>query len=306
MKKLKHINKQIYLFGPRNSLISVLLTVLASPIVMGAQVVEEPGPVEQDAFRTVMSFFGKFWKFMFWAIIIFIFGMIIYYLFKKLEDERKERDEPGYQVYKALKKTCMMQADGRRIRKSWSPVNLLWLGFPIVKKEHSAKFLDMTNKVLGYYRGESHTMDNTINYLAYKRKFFIFFEETFIIKIPRIIRIKSKSDKTGLEKADIVDLTALIKELPNNDIKVYCTGLERLGLYYYCPVFVIDDKRGNLDYRKVMEGSIVDTTYQTMVQRIVNVQAKMIEKATLSNPQIQQQRLGAEKTKEEQRLETGV
>ena len=148
-------------------------------------------------------------------------------------------------------------------------------------------------------------MDNTINYLAYKRKFLILFEETFIVKVPRILRIKQK-EKNGGDSIKVIDLTSQMKELPNGDIKIYCTGLERLGLYYYCPVFIIDDKRGNLDYRKVMEGSIVDTTYQTMVQRIVNVQAKMIEKATLSNPAVQQQRLGAEKTKEEQRLETGM
>lgn len=285
---------------------SLILAILATPIVMGAEIIEESGAVRTDMFGQVFGFFSKAWKFMLFGAIILIFGMIVYYLFKKLEDERKERDEPGYQVYKALKKTCMMQADQRRIRKSWSLINILWFGLPLIKKEHSTKFLDMSNKVLGYYRGEAFTMDNTINYLGYKRKFFIFFEETFIMKIPQIIKAKRKDKKTDEEKTDIIDLTGYIKELPNGDLKINCVGMERLGLYYYCPVFVIDEKHGKLDYRKVMEGSIVDTTYQTMVQRIVNVQAKMMEKATLTNPGVQAQRLGAEKTKEESKLEAGV
>jgi len=284
---------------------NVILAILSTPIVMGAQVVEEAGPLQQDMFGQVFGFFSKAWKFMLFAVIVFILAIVIYYLFKKLDDERKERDEPGYQVYKALKKTCMMQADQRRIRKSWSPINLFWLGLPLIKIEHSTKFLDMSNKVLGYYRGEAHTMDNTVNFLGYKRKFFIFFEETFIMKIPLIIKVKHK-DKNDNEKTETIDLTKYLTELPNGDIKIYCTGMERLGLYYYCPVFVIDEKHGKLDYRKVMEGSIVDTTYQTMVQRIVNVQAKMMEKATLSNPGVQAQRLGAEKTKEENKLESGI
>ncbi|KKN77147.1 hypothetical protein LCGC14_0363440 [marine sediment metagenome] len=284
----------------------IILAILSTPIVLGAQVVEEQGVIRTDMFSQVFGFFGKAWKFMLWAVILFIFCIVVYYLFKKLDDDRKERDEPGYQVYKALKKTCMLQSDKRRIRKSWALINLLWFGLPLIKREHSTKFLDISNRVLGYYRGEAQTMDNTINYLGYKRKFFIFFEETFIMKIPHIIKVKRKDKKTNEEKTETIDLTGYLKELPNGDIKIDCVGIERLGLYYYCPVFVIDEKHGKLDYRKVMEGSIVDTTYQTMLQRIVNVQAKMMEKATLSNPGVQAQRLGAEKTKEESKLDAGV
>jgi len=285
---------------------NLILAILSTPIVMGAEIVEEEGSVRTDTFGQVFGFFGKFWKFMLWAIVIFIAGMIIYYLLKKLDDERKERDEPGYQVYKALKKTCMMQADKRRIKKSWSAINLLWLGLPLIKKEHSNKFLDISNKVLGYYRGESSSMDNSINFLAYKRKFFIFFEETFVIKVPQLIKFKNKNLKTDKETTETIDLTNYMVELPNGDIKIQCVGLERLGLYYYCPVFVIDEKHGKLDYRKVMEGAIVDTTYQAMVQRIVNVGAKMVEKAALTSPDVQARRLTPEKTKEEARAETGV
>lgn len=284
----------------------LILSILSSSVVTGVQVVEEPGAVPVGALNQIFGFFSKAWKWMLVAVIIFILGIVIYYLFKKLDDERKERDEPGYQVYKAIKKTCLMQADKRRIRKSWSLVNLLWFGFPIIKKEHSCKFLDVSNRILGYYRGESHSMDNSINYLVYKSKYFIFFEESFVIKVPRILKFKRKDVRTGEEKPEVINLMHLIKELPNGDFKIYCTGLERLGLYYYCPVFIIDDKHGVLDYRKVMEGAIVDTTYQAMVQRIVNVQARMMEKATLTNPQLQYQRLGGEKTKEEQKLERDI
>ena len=285
----------------------IILTILSTPVVMGAQVVDESAPVAViDTFGMVMGFFKKFWKFALWGTIIFIACLIIYYLLKKMDDTRRERDEPGYQVYKALKKTCMLQADKRKIRRNWSPINLLWLGLPIIKREHSCKFLDMSNKILGWYRGESSSMDNSINFLTYKRKFFILFEETFIIKVPQIIRFKSKDKKTDKEKSHTIDLTRHMKELPNGDIKIDCVGLEKLGLYYYCPVFVIDEEHGKLDYRKVVEGSIIDTTYQAMLQRVVNASAKAVEKATLISPDVQAKRLTPEKTKEEVRAEGGI
>lgn len=284
---------------------NMLLWLLSLPIVYAIEVVEEPQVQQQSMLAQTFGFFAKAWKWMLLGVIILILGMVIYYLFKKLEDERKERDEPGYQVYKSTKKACMMQADSKKIRKTWSPINLLWLGFPIIKNEHSAKFLDLSNRILGYYRGEAHSMDNSINYLAYKRKYFIFFEESFVIKIPCILKFKSKN-KSEVEKTEIVDLTHFLQEMPNGDIKIDCLGLERLGLYYHCPVFKVSEGKGNLDYRKVMEGAIIDTTYQTMLQRIVNAGAKMMEKATLLSPSMQAQKMGLDKTKEEQKLDTGV
>ena len=276
--------------------------ILQAVSVIAVQVIEEPQIKEQGAVEKAIGFFVSSWKWLLAAVLIFILGMVIYYLLKKIEDERRERDEPGYQVYKALKKTCSMQSNPKKIRKHWSPINLLWLGFPIIKREHSAKILDVYNRTIGYYRGEANSMDQSINFLAYKNKIFFFFEDNFILKIPLILKYKKK-DKAGVEKDVVVNLQTNIQELANGDIKLYCSGLERLGLYYYCPVFIIDNEHGNLDYRKVMEGAILDNTYQAMVQRLVNVQAKMMEKATLTNPAVQAKRLGAEMTKEESKLD---
>jgi hypothetical protein len=152
-----------------------------------------------------------------------------------------------------------------------------------------------------------------LNYLVYKSKIFIFFEDLFVIKVPLQLKIKvKKRNKDGefiIDKATkkavlnekTLKLSYLINHLSNRDIKIYCIGLEKVGIYYYCPVFITDKGDGVLDYRQFTEGAVIDSTYQIMVSRILNQSAQSMEKAINLNPNIKYNQALPEKTKEEQK-----
>jgi len=279
-----------------------------------ADVVVAPVQSISNFLNEFFGFIGDYFGLLVAAIIIFILGIVIYMVLKKWEDEKKERDEPGFQVYNNLKRTCMLRAKDYKIRKTvaWG-----WFFFPplfwmawLLKKEHSNKLVNQFDNLIGYYRGECTSMDGSINYLVYKNKLMGLFESLFIVKIPIQLKLKKQvyNEKTGESikgrfNAEIINLQQLIKELPNGDLKLQCTDIERLGQYYYCPVFVINERGVILDYRQILEGTIADNTYQAMVQRLLNVGARQMERGILLNPNLVYNQKLPEKTKEEERLE---
>lgn len=273
--------------------------------------------------NTTVEFFRSNWKFMLIGAIVVVLFVIIWYLLKKIEEERHEREEPGYQLFKTVKSSCRLNSKEELINKKWNPKSLFLIFtvvgifvIPFIKKDHSARIVDYNGRMMGYYRGEYKGMDDTINYLVYKEKKFIFFEDLFVIKVPLKLRMKvKKREKNGnvaldnkkmhvlIDKA--VNLNDMVKFLPNKDIKIYCVSLERIGLYYYCPVFLMDKGEGVLDYRQIVEGAVIDNTYQIMVQRLLNTASQAMEKGMLLNPNLKYDQMAPEKTKEEQKIDDG-
>ena len=271
---------------------------------------------------SIIDFFAKSWKFMLVGVIIVVLAIIIWYLLKKMEEERHEREEPGYQLFKSVKGSCRLNCRTELIDKKWSPASLWlllipvvgWIIIPFVKSEHSAKLVDYNGKLIGYYRGESKGMDNTLNFLLYKDKYFIFFEDLFVVKVPLKLKFKTKKRKENgviikdergkaiLEDKEI-NLTGMMKTLSNRDIKLYSVSLERVGLYYYCPVFLVDEGDGILDYREIIEGAVIDSTYQVMVQRLLNTASQSMEKGMTLNPHLKYDQMQPEKTKEEDKID---
>lgn len=271
---------------------------------------------------TVIDFFKNSWKFMLVGAILIVLFIIIWYLFKKIEEERHEREEPGYQLFKTVKASCRLNGTPTLIRKKWNPKSLWlifipiigWLLIPFIKKDHSAKLIDYNGELLGYYRGDYRGMDGTTNFLVYKHKRFLFFEDQFVIKVPTKLKMKAKKrDKNGDLVLDdkkkpiledrTINLNDMINVLPNQDIKIYCVSLEKIGIYYYCPVFLTDKGEGVLDYRQIVEGAVIDNTYQIMVQRLLNTASISMEKGMTLNPNLKYDQMKPEKTVEEQKLD---
>ena len=291
-----------------------------------AVIVKDPNAIQGSTgfIGNVVDFFRGSWKFILVAAILVILFVIIWYLLKKIEEERHEREEPGYQLFKTVKTSCILNANKSLICRKWNPTSLFlifipvigWFLIPFIKKDHSSKLIDYNGQLLGFYRGEYRGMDDTTNYLVYQSKKFIFFEDLFVIKVPNKLRMKTKKrDKKGdlifdtKKKPILIDkninLHNMVKLLPNGDIKIYCISLERIGLYYYCPVFLMDKGEGVLDYRQIVEGAVVDNTYQIMVQRLLNTASQAMEKGMLLNPNLKYAQMEPEKTKEEQKMDGG-
>jgi len=276
-----------------------------------AEVIVEPQAPVQETYTGIQGILAFLHDNLIWLIVIvviIILGIIIYYLFARNEEKNRERDDPGYALYKNNMRSAVLGADIKRIRKHYSLKNLFLLGIPLIWNEHSAQIRDIDDKPMGWYRGHFESMDNCLNILLYKKKIFFFFEETFLIKAPLILKFgteKKESNEKAIRDMKYINLSSLIQFWSNGDIKINCTSLEKIGTYYFCPVFVINTDVGKLDYRTLMEGAIVDTTYQTMIQRIATEGMKVMEKMPSFNPYVQFKQKSPQKTKEEVRQDDG-
>jgi len=275
----------------------------------------------------IWEFLKANWGYFLCGIVIIVLFIVIYILFIKKEEADKERDEPGYQLYKATKASCELNANPKFIRRTWNWKTLIWFVPPltpffwltfIIKNEHSIKVLNHREELIGYYRGHCKSMDGTINYLLYKKKSFIFFEDLFILKIPLQFKIKKKVrrlDKNNKPELDAkknylydlkevkIPLNEFLKNMPNKDVRLQATSVEKIGIYYYCPVFYLGDETTVMDYRTLMDGAIVDNTYQIMTTRLLNIGAKQAEKAMLHNPDLLFSKMKPEKTAEEEKID---
>lgn len=283
---------------------------------------------QAPALETTRSTVGNFWEWVSGAwpyfllmLIIIILVIVAYYLLKKIEDERKERDEVNYALYKQIIATCRIRADKKKINRKWNwkslfmifiPFPPVWFLIPFIKTEHSVKYVDMSGNLIGYYRGEYKSMDGTVYALVYKKKNFIIFEDVFLLKIPisvpYILEEKKKmpgGDIKLIKHNRVMDLSDRYVPLGNGDIMIKCIDIERLGQYYYCPVYYYeyDGSINVVDYRKIMETAIHDNTNQLLLQRVTGQMKKQMEAMPSFNPFIVSSQKMPEKTKEEQNIE---
>jgi len=242
------------------------------------------------------------------GILLLIAIIVIYFIWKKWEDERREREDPVYEAYKKQKSDAMLNANKRKIKKTYSLANLFFLGIPIIWNEHSSKIVNYTNELIGYYRGESFSMDGYMNYVLYKKKFF-FMEELFVLKCPWSLNVKvkvkdengnyiTKNNKFVLENKTVTDFQDYIIKLQNGDIKILCTNIEKKSYFAY-PVYLSENKT-IVDYREIIGEDLVELTHSTMNSRILSLGAQQVEKAMLHNPNVKYGQLLPEKTKDEQ------
>ena len=250
------------------------------------------------------------WGYIVFALIIIILGIVIYVILKKWEEERQEKDDPVYEGYKNLCRDCSLNRDTKRIKKAYSLVNLLWLGLPLVRPEHSARIVNYNNQLLGFYRGHAYSQDGYFNILMYKDKNLIFFENKFLLRCPVFIKTKvKKRDEKGKVLKDedgktIVEDKSLnyrkwIQELSNGDFKIIASNLEQRNYFRY-PIYLTTT--GELiDIRKETGADIVDMTYNTMLGRVLSEGASMVEKAMTYNPNVKYEQMTPEKTQAEKK-----
>jgi hypothetical protein len=273
--------------------------------------------------ESMYNFLVNYWGFMLGGAVIIILIVIIFVLINKMEEERRERDEPGYQLYKTVKMCCDLNKDSTLIRKKfhWGTLPLIfipvlgWFLMFVIKKECSRQVTDYQGNNLGWYRGDYQSQDNTWNFLVYKEKWLLFFETTYVIKAPMGFTLKkpkrdekgnivlSPDKKTPEYESIHLNLRQHIRKLANGNIRLNCTGLEQIGMYYKCPVYIIDEKGEMLDYRKLLEGAIVDNTYQLMTTRLLNTASKQMEKGMTFSPDLQFKKQSPIKTKGEEEID---
>jgi len=270
------------------------------------EVVSKTNVVQNASPSNIIGFFVSNGPIILFALVIVILAIVVFFFIKKMQDERKERD-PFYQVFKNQKFDCIKNRDDNKIKKTYSPINILFLGLPILKQENSAKVVDYSNKLIGYYRGGSYTMDGFRNFVLYKKKFF-FMEDLFVLKCPYTMKVKVyKRDRDGnkildkyqkpITQIQEVDYSYLIQDLRNGDVKINCSNIQKDGFFYY-PVYL--SKENNIiDYRTQIKKEIVDNTYSEIVNNILSTGSQMVESAMEHNPNMKYNQKVQIKNKEE-------
>lgn len=272
------------------------------------EIIQVPIGESGSLLNTLWSFIPPWW-FLLMVLGLVILVVVVYYLLRKLEEERKERDDILYEEYKNVIRDCGVNRNKKKIRKHYRWINLLWLGLPVLWKEHSCKILNVNRELIGFYRGESQRMEGTINYLVYKDHWFgCWGEKKFILKVPLLLKssvvktdVKNKQVFDELTKKPVMeevvlDFTSYVINEANGDVLLQCTHIERLGQYYSYPIFVY--KSTPFDIRPSINRVLNDNTMQNMVQRILADGAKQVEAAFKHNPYLVYAQKEPEKTKE--------
>ena len=228
-------------------------------------------------------------------LVIIIGAVAVYfaiYFYKLAEEERKERDSDAFTLFNNVQASCILNADKSKIKKRYSLLNLLWFGIPFKMIEQSVKYVDCDNNLIGYYRGQHISQNNMMNVLLYKTKSFIFFENLFILKYPINYEFEtSTADKNGKiikNKKRINIENAYFREQYNHDVRINCYGTEKVGLYYFMPVFIINpETKDVLDLRAYVEDKLLDNSFQITNMRLNNLFSTASKKMIEMNPHVQ-------------------
>lgn len=260
---------------------------------MAVKVVEEGGQTQQqggmmDPLYEIIAFFQNNWELIIAAIIIGALAIGFYFLYKRISDEREQRDNKVYLHFVNVEDSCIENTKKEWINKYWKPSSLWlllipifgWIAIPFVKKESSAKIRNIDGDFVGWYRGHTYLDDGTVAIRYYNSKSFFFFEDTKILLIPTKIDYTEKDDDGNKIKKFLKVNPVHFKDY---EIRVSMEGVRKRGMYFYFPVLVtnegnpihlsetiIEKLRSNTGY-EVIEGLTAD--YSRQIQKAVNISA---------------------------------
>jgi len=78
----------------------------------------------------------------------------------------------------------------------------------------------------------------------------------------------------------------MMQELPNKDIKLLCTGIEKAGNYYFVPQFIINKDNDTLDLRENFEYAVLDSHFQVGFNNLLTTFSQQMKKAIEFNPSV--------------------
>jgi len=271
---------------------------------MAEIIVEATGGVNaggmMDMMMSPIFFIFQHWYLFLFGLLFAVCIGIIFYMIFNTKDIKRERDEAGYFLYKKTIKDCINGRDKKKFVRTYSFMkNIFWFGLPLLTKDESKWVFNKKGDKLGRYRGHVTSQDGTYNLLICTGTIMGLFDTNILIKIPMRIKFTNSA-----KKIEYVDFDLIKEDLYDRSTTVSCVGLERTALYYYMPIFTMYDETAKkdvvVDLRKHMESTVSDSTYQVMLQRMLNVGQKQMEKAMTFNPHLKYDQMSPEKTLPEQ------
>ena len=99
----------------------------------------------------------------------------------------------------------------------------------------------------------------------------------------KVVEHKNKEPQVKNEEINL-PFSALVSELNSGDVRIRCFGIQKIGYYYYSPVFAIDDTTGFADYSKYLDAGVAEQTYQNLFHTTLNLFGRSVEMAGQMNP----------------------
>lgn len=178
------------------------------------------------------------------AVFGFIFW-IIWKIYKKINEDRRTKDNTEYIKYLSDVKICKINSDNRYIKKHW------W-SFWLLKKRAGVYIkTQFGRKFIGYYVGEAVKKEEFF-IMAIEQKNSFFARETDVVVMPyKLMRqVYLKNDDFTLD--------------------LVCEGIDEVlsSEYYTMPVFVNpDNKKSNKKDFIDFSSHIMDTYFKTYIER---------------------------------------
>lgn len=254
---------------------------------MAVEVVQNPQTAQSTGalapFAEVYHFFADNWILMVSFLIVAILAFAVYLIWKKLDEERKERDDKVYLHYVNVVSSCIDNARDNWIRKYWNPASLFlllipvigWIIIPFVKKEGSNTIRDIDNNFVGFYRGHSYLDDGTIAIMYYRTKSFFFFEDTKVLVIPTNIALKTEDDR-GNTKVFYRKIKPVRFE--DNYVKINMTSTRKRGMYFWFPVLV-DEERSSIHLSSTIIDNLKSSTGYEVIESLTSDFSRQMQKA---------------------------
>lgn len=277
-----------------------------------AEIVQEPtndssGTIG-DAWSKIIYLISNYW----WVILLFALLIaaivVIFIVIKKKEENDMRRDSAVYATAMNIRESCEQNNRKEWIRNYYSLWNLLWLGIPFKRNEHSVRIVDMDRNILGWYRGHTKTQGGDIVFLMYKTKWLLgLLEDEFLlycpvsIHVPKVDKAGNPVMKKGETETTLTNLPDMIKydTIKGNEIRVQCNTITKQGNYYQFPNYVIMTPNGqeHIDLSYELSHFVSKTNFLVALETGFSDMSKAMGRAAELNPHMRYEQKVPEKEK---------
>lgn len=253
---------------------------------------------------TFVYLLSNYWWVLLLFVIIFGLAVAVYWIYKIKVENDKKRDNSAYHTAMNLRDSATMQAKAEWINCGYSLKNLLVLGLPIWRNEHSARIIDTDRNIIGYYRGHTKTQEGNVLFILYKtRSWFGFVEDRFMLYCPlnmkfNDVSVKNK-DGSFNKVGDFASELIMWDVARDNTIMISCSTVTKQGMYYFVPnyVFIVNGKQAHLDLTVEIAKDISKKNFIVQLESDYSNMSRAMGKAIEINPQLRFDQKKPEKEK---------
>lgn len=276
---------------------------MAVQVVQQQEAVVTNGNVFSEV-GNILGWFIHYWWAWLLMIVCIVAVFVMFYLYKKLDEERKQRDDVVFLRFKNLLMSCSDNAKKNWIRDYWNPVSLFlliiplfgWAIIPFVRTEASAKIRNIDGTFIGWYMGHTYLDDGIFALMYYVKKSWFFFKIPQIMLIPKTI-VSSSTDEEGKEVLKYININPCRINKYTGDHDLNVKSIVKRGQYYWFPVLLTEDHQP-INLAPTIMADLQKYTGYEILENLVSDFSSGMRSAVQANPDVRKAQLVDEKPKE--------